>query len=327
MIAPRFRLLLSVALLAASLGCRAQQPPAGTPLTPEMARRVEVLVRTRAKIPPNYIITVGPRQHSEFPGYDAVDVTFTAGLSPENPNNTRTVAFLLSTDGKTLAQLSKYDISQDPRTLVSSADRPSRGGGLKAPVQIVGFDDLECPYCGRMHAQLFPALLERYGDKVNIVYQDYPLSMHPWAMRAAVDVNCLAAQNPKAYWDAVDEIHAHGSEFGGSEHSLAKADDQVDQATLAEAKKDGLKQPEVEACIKKQDESGIKASMKLGDSLDINSTPILYINGEKLEGVSPTFLQEVFHFVDSALIAQGQTPPPPYVPPTAAPSSAVKPGS
>lgn len=315
----RIRTLLPLALLAASFGCRAQQPPAGAPLTPELARRVEVLVRSRAKIPPNYVITVGSRTHSDFAGFDAVDVSFAA-----DKENARTVTFLLSTDGKTLAQLSKYDLSQDPRTLISAADRPGRGGGAQAPVQIVGFDDLECPYCAKMHAELFPALLQRYGKQVNIVYRDFPLPMHPWAMRAAVDVNCLAAQSAPAYWNVVDEIHAHGSDFGGPEHSLPKANEQLDQATLAEAKKDGLKQPEVEACIKKQDDAGVKANMKLGESLEIGATPILYINGEKLEGAYP--LADVFRFVDAALVAQGQTPPAPYLVPTA-PAESAKPGN
>lgn len=317
----RTRTLLPLVLLASSLvssaGCHAQQPPAGTPLSPELARRVEVLVRSKARIPPNYIIKVGPRTHSDFAGYDTVDITFAA-----DPANVRTVTFLLSADGKTLAQLSKYDLSEDPRKLVSAADRPFRGGGLKAPVQIVGFDDLECPYCGKMHAMLFPALQKRYGNQINIVYRDFPLPMHPWAMRAAVDVNCLAAQNGPAYWSAVDEIHAHGSDFGGPDHSLAKANDQLDQATLAEAKKDGLKLPEVEACIKKQDDTAVKASMKMGEALDVNSTPIIYINGEKFEGAYP--LEDLFRFIDSALVAEGQTPPPPYVPPV---EPTPKPGS
>jgi hypothetical protein len=40
---------------------------------------------------------------------------------------------LLSTDGKTLAQFSKYDISKDPKLLVSGG-RPARGGPANAPV-------------------------------------------------------------------------------------------------------------------------------------------------------------------------------------------------
>ena len=50
----------------------------------------------------------------------------------------------------------------------------------------VGFDDLECPYCAKMHQQLFPALTQRYKDQIHIVYRDFPLDQHPWAMRAAI---------------------------------------------------------------------------------------------------------------------------------------------
>ncbi len=96
---------------------------------------------------------------------------------------------------------------------------------------IVGFDDLECPFCAKMHAELFPALLERYKDQVRIVYRDFPLSQHPWATRAAIDANCVGAQSTPGYWNLVDHIHAHASELGGEEKSLAKANTALD--TLA----------------------------------------------------------------------------------------------
>jgi len=103
--------------------------------------------------------------------------------------------FLLSDDGKTLAQFNKFDISKDPKELVSASERPARGGPANSPVVIVGFDDLECPFCARMHAQLFPALLDRYKNQVRIVYRDFPLDQHPWAMRAAIDTKlCRRAQ-------------------------------------------------------------------------------------------------------------------------------------
>ncbi len=277
------------------------------------------MVRTRAKVPPNYTIQISPRTASEVPGYDRIEVTFVADGETSKP-----VPFLISTDGKTLAQFNKFDISKDPRTVLSGAGRPARGGSTSAPVQIVGFDDLECPYCARMHAQLFPALTQRYGDKVRIVYLDFPISQHPWAMRAAVDVNCVGEQDPAGYWNLVDYIHAHSSEFGGTEKSLQKANDSLDQLALDEAKKDKLKQPEVEACIKKQDQTRIKASLKTGEDLEVEATPDLFINGEKFEGAYP--LQDLFRFIDAALVAAGQTPPPPYVPPSP-PAPAATPAS
>ena len=318
------RSLIALALLTASLGCHAQVPAAGSTstLSPELYRRVEIMVRTRAKIPPNYAIQISPRQPSDVPGYDQINVTFKADGDSSKP-----IPFLLSTDGKTLAQFNKFDIAKDPKTVIVAGDRPSRGGNAKSPVQIVAFDDLECPYCAKMHAQLFPALTQRYGDKVRIVYLDFPISQHPWAMRAAVDVNCVAEQNPEGYWNLVDYIHSHASDFGGTEHSLQKANDSLDQIALDEAKKDKLKEPEVQACIKKQDDTKIKASLHIGENLEVESTPELFINGEKFEGAYP--LQDLFRFIDSALVAEGQTPPPPYVPPTppASPQPPAKPGS
>ncbi len=308
-------LSLCTLLLTASLGCRAQVPAAGGQLSPELARRVEILIRSRTKMPPDYLVSIGPRTHSDVPGYDQIAVNI---ATPENAAS-RPALFLLSKDGQTLAQLSTYDIGKDPRTLVSATGRPSRGGPEGAPVDIVGFDDLECPYCTRMHAQLFPALTERYGNKVHIIYRDFPLSIHPWAMRAAIDSNCVAAQSPTGYWNMVDYVHAHAAEFGGPEKSLAKANEMLDTLALDESKKDKLNLEAAQACIKKQDDTAIKASMKVGEDLGIEATPILFINGERLEGAYP--LADIFRMVDGALVAAGQTPPPPYVPPAAPPAT------
>lgn len=279
-----------------------------------MSRRVELLIRSRTKIPPDYRITVGPRLPSDVPGFDKIEILVLAEGQPSRPIN-----FLLSTDGKTLAQFNKYDISKDPRTIISGAGRPARGGAEDAPVEIVVFDDLECPFCAKMHAQLFPALLDRYGKNVRIEYKDYPLSQHPWAMRAAIDSNCLGDKTSTGFWNMVDFIHAHAADFGGADHNLEKANQMLDALALDEARKNNVKLDEVDACIKKQDQTPIKASMKVGDELGVEATPVLFINGEKLEGAYP--LVDVFRMVDEALVAVGKTPPAPYIAPAAKPAN------
>jgi hypothetical protein len=62
--------------------------------------------------------------------------------------------------------------------------------------------------------------------------------------------------------------------------------------------------------------------MKLGESLGVDATPALFINGEKLEGALP--LEYVYRMIDNALIASGQTPPPPP-PATPAPPAPAQP--
>lgn len=325
-----FRALIFAFTLAA-VGCHAQTPvqtatSASGVLSPELARRVEVLIRSKSNVPANYDIVIGPRTKSDLPGYDAITVTFTVDGKTSRPS-----LFLLSSDNKTLAQFSRYDISKDPKDVVSAAGRPSRGGPASAPVVIVGFDDLECPYCAKMHAQLFPALMARYGDRIHIVYRDFPLDQHPWAMRAAIDTNCVGAQSATGYWNMVDYIHAHAGEVGGEAKTVAKANETLDGLARDEGGRQKLNAVALDACIAKQDDSAVKASIKEGEALGVDSTPALYINGEKLEGAQP--LEYVYRMIDSALVASGQAPPPPPpaapVAPVTAPKAppATKPGN
>jgi protein-disulfide isomerase len=299
--------------------------PAGEPLSPELARRVEVMIRSRSEVPPQYTISIGGRAKSEVPGYDQIAVTFSAEGKTSKP-----LVFLLSNDGKTLAQFNKFDIAQDPKTKVSAAGRPARGGAENAPVLIVGFDDLECPFCAELHAALFPAILDRYKDQVRVVYLDFPLDQHPWAMRAAIDANCLGAATAPGYWNFVDYVHAHAGDLGGEEKSLAKANEALDKLAEDEGARQKLNPAELTACVKKQDDTKVKASMKVGEALGVDSTPALFINGEKVEGAVP--METIDRIIDGALTAAGQTPPAPLPPatttsqqPAAAP--ATKPGN
>jgi protein-disulfide isomerase len=306
----------------AALGCHAQTPSqssdAGAKLSPELARRVEVMIRSRSEVPPDYVISIGPRKKSEVPGYDQITVVFSTEGNTSHPLN-----FLLSTDGKTLAQFTKFDLSQDPRDKVPAAGRPGRGGPENAPVLIVGFDDLECPYCARMHAELFPALLDRYKNQVHLVYLDFPLDQHPWAMRAAINSSCLAAISPAGYWNFVDYVHAHSAEIGGDGHTVAKANDELDKLAKDEGARQNVNEADLAACIKKQDDTRVKATVKQGETLGVSGTPALFINGEKLDGVVP--IEVIFRTIDEALVAAGQTPPPAPVKP--APAPAPKPGN
>jgi protein-disulfide isomerase len=344
----RFSPLFLAATLTA-LGCHAQNPATanitlGSPLPPAIKHKVEVLLRQKAQLPPASTIAIGPATPSEVAGYSAVAVSFT---SPEGKTSNPAL-FLVSNDGKTVAQFTKFDISADPKALISPAGRPVRGGPASAPVLIVGFDDLECPFCARLHASIFPAITQRYGDKVSIVYKDYPLTeIHPWAMRAAVDVNCLAAQSGPGYWNLVDYIHAHASEVGTDpnpkpadakadpthdkapdttpEKTLDRANTQLDKLTREQGKFQKVDAAKLDACIAKQDTAAIDASRQIATSLNLDSTPVLFINGEKVDGAVP--IEFIFSVIDDALRAVNVTPPPPYVAPAPAASPAAKPGN
>ena len=280
----RILLLIPVFMLLAGAGCKAQTTSASTALSPEISHRIESEIRSRYSVPPQIEISLAAPKPSEMPGYDSVMVSF------KDETHSTTYEFLLSKDRKTLAHLEKMDISQDVMSKIDVKGRPVRGNP-NAKVTIINYDDFECPFCSRMHATLFPGLLKSYGDKVKIIYKDYPLvEIHPWAMHAAVDGNCLAAQNNDAYWDFADYVHGNQKEItsnaqGGQ--NWTQVFNKLDAIAKERAVKHNLDQPQFDACVKKQDESAVRASMAEGDKLGVDSTPTMFVNGERMSGAIP----------------------------------------
>lgn len=282
-------------LLVFACGCVSAQAP-------ELNARIEKNIRAHFKIPKRVAIEVSPRRpDSSYGEYDQITVTLVNG-SHRSPYE-----FLLSKDGNTLIQLSKLDISKDP---FDTAGRPTRGAALSdAKVTVVVYDDFQCPYCSQGHKTLMSEILPEYKANVRVVYKDFPLAqIHPWAIRAAVDANCLFEQNNDAYWDYADYVHANQLEIRGKDKSLQDQFASLDRAALSYGSKHALDTAKLEACVKKQDDSAVRASMKYADeSLGLESTPTLFINGERVEGAIPA--DELRKVLDTALRDAGAAPP------------------
>lgn len=291
--------------------CSAQQAAApqsgdsaGQTIPAALSRKIEIMIRSELGVPPQYNISIGARAKSDVTGYDRIGVTFSL---PNEPSRAQTVDFLLSKDGNTLARLSKWDLAGDLMMAVPTAGRPVRGSD-SAKVTVVNFDDLECPYCARLHTEFFPDAMARYKGLIKFVYIDYPLtSIHPWAMHAAVNANCLAAQSGTAYWNFVDYLHSNGSTIAGSDNDPARASARLDQIAAQEGARDHLDATKLQACVSKQDESAIQAEMKAGDKLGIDATPTFFVNGERWSGMLDE--PQLWIMIDRALRDQGITPP------------------
>jgi protein-disulfide isomerase len=279
------------------------KPPAkseeGSALAPEITHRILTEIRSRYNVPPQIDITLSNPKPGKTPGYDDVSITFSgAGHSSSHD-------FLISKDRKTLAHLETIDISQDLMSKIDVKGRPVKGNP-NAKVTIVNYDDFQCPFCSRMHAELFADVFKDYGDKVRVIYKDYPLvEIHPWAMRAAINGNCLGEQNSQAYWDFADYIHGNQKTIAGKSRSDAFAN--LDSAAKDQAQKHQLDQEKLMACVQKQDETAVRASMAEGDKLGVDSTPTLFVNGERFTGVIPE--QDFRAALDRALQDAGQQAP------------------
>ncbi len=285
-------------LLPICLGCSAQSPP------PDIVHVVERQVRAHYSLAPDVKVIVGTLRSSEFVNYDALTVTFAS------PNKKQEFEFLLSRDHKTLVRLTKLDLTRDPYAEVMKkidvSGRPARGN-KDAKVTVVNYDDFECPFCSRMHQTLFPGLFKEYGDRVLFIYKDYPLEeIHPWAVHAAVNANCLGAQNGDAYWDYADYLHGNQQAING-EKGRDGQNAELDKLATAQAQKHNLEVAKLQACVKAQDEKAVRASMHEGETVGVDATPTMFVNGQKLDGAVPA--NEVRLALDQALKDAGVAPP------------------
>ncbi len=305
---PHFRFLAGLLVLTLAIGCKAQIPPPAPGSA--LDRRIEVMVRSQFELPSDVEVKLGARTASQFAGYQTLPITISRGPK------TQVINFLISDDSTKLIHMDTMDLTKSPEDSISIADRPIRGNPA-AKVTIVNFDDLECPYCARMHQELFPATLDHYKGQVRFIYKDDPLTdLHPWAMHAAVDANCLAAQNGDVYWTYVDYLHTHGDEITGPDRNLQKSVEALDRIARQEATLGKLDATKLDACLAKQDESVEKASQKEAEALNIEGTPALFVNGERVDGAVPR--DQLWAVIDRALRAEGEQPPVDAPTPTAA---------
>jgi len=164
---------------------------------------------------------------------------------------------------------------------------PSRGPATAAAT-VVEFSDLQCPHCKEAQPNLDRLAAE---DKdVRIVFQNFPLPMHDWAMKGAQFADCIGRHSNDSFWKFVESVYAAQSEI-----TAANADDKL--KGLADAA--GVSGSEVAACAAKPETtSRVEHSVALGTALDVNSTPTIFINGRMLSagGINYEVLKELVDF-------------------------------
>lgn len=156
-------------------------------------------------------------------------------------------------------------------TVTTTASDPVRGPA-SAPVTIVEFSDYECPFCARVNPTL-DQVRKTYGDRVKIVFKDFPLPNHPQAPKASEAGHCANEQGK--YWELHDLMFAN-------QRALTVPSLKQYAATL------GLDMAAFNQCLDSGKHAGlVAAGLAQGESMGVNSTPTLYINGRALIGAQP----------------------------------------
>ena len=160
-----------------------------------------------------------------------------------------------------------------PRHELTLAATDPALGSASAPVTIVEFSDFQCPFCQRVSPTL-KKVRETYGDKVRIVWKDFPLTqIHPQAFKAGEAAHCAGEQGK--YWEYHDRLFAN-------QQALADADLKKYAADL------GLDATKFNACVDSSKYGDrVREGVAQGSRLGVNSTPTVYVNGRMLSGAQP----------------------------------------
>jgi protein-disulfide isomerase len=173
-----------------------------------------------------------------------------------------------------------------PVVEVASAGRPEKGG-KQAPVTIIEFSDYQCPFCKRAE-DVVDQVVKTYGDKVKVVFRDYPLPMHPEARLAHEAANCANAQGK--FWEYHRKLFAN-------QQALAEAN------LKTYAKDLGLDQAKFDDCLaKRPHKAAIDKDLEDGAKVGVSGTPAFFINGRMLSGAQP--FEKFKEVIDEELAAK-----------------------
>jgi Protein-disulfide isomerase len=223
---------------------------------------------------PQITVKVGEPQPSPIPGFKKVSVFASAGgASVEEP-------FFISTDGKKVIRGSVFDIGESPFAnelgKLKTENQPSFGPA-SAQVAIVVFSDFQCPYCREEAKMLRSEIAANYPKQVRVYFADFPLEqIHPWAKAAAIAGRCVFKQKPAAFWDYHDYMFEHQTEL---------KTDNLKSKVMEFAATKGIEPIQLGACIdSRATEAEVNRSQAEGRSLQVDSTPTIFINGRKVPG-------------------------------------------
>lgn len=159
--------------------------------------------------------------------------------------------------------------------VISIGDDPAKKEGSPGIV-LVEMSDFQCPYCSQAALKLLPQVHEKFvrTGKVEHVFLDLPLEMHPHAFKAAEAAACAGEQ--KKFWEMHDVLFTN---------QRALAPEQLP----GYAEKLGLDTAAFQKCLAEGTQAAaVRQDMDAASSLAISSTPAFLLgrripDSDKLE--------------------------------------------
>lgn len=161
-------------------------------------------------------------------------------------------------------------VAYEPFRLQLNNEKAPTLGKSEAPVTLVEFSDFQCPFC-QAAAPTLKQVEQKFGDKVRIVYRQFPLTnLHPFAFKAAEASLCANEQG--MFWQMHDAMFA-------DQQKLSVTD------LKQTARRLGMNGKSFDGCL----DSGryveqVQNDQKEGSRIGVNGTPAMFINGVAVDG-------------------------------------------
>jgi protein-disulfide isomerase len=146
-------------------------------------------------------------------------------------------------------------------------------GRPDAPLTMVEFTDLQCPFCNRFALQTFDQLKKEYIDsgKVRFITRDYPLGFHPFALPAAKASRCAGDQGK--FWELRNALVRNADKLSASFITQTAASLKIDMKAF-------------EACTASaQYDPAIQKDVAEAGSCDVSGTPTFFIGKTSAQGI------------------------------------------
>ncbi len=163
-----------------------------------------------------------------------------------------------------------------------STDDDAYLGDENAPVVIIEFSDYQCPFCRSFWRETLPLIKSEYIDtgKVQFVFRDLPLSIHPAAIPAAQATECAEEQGK--FWEMHDKIFSEQEKLGSGTVQFSVDDLKKWAGEI------NLNTGDFNSCLdSKKYAEEVENDLNDARAAGANSTPSLFINGRLVVGAQP----------------------------------------
>lgn len=280
------RVLVAALLIGTALSATR---PAKAVNPPVPFDKIVKYLRQRFHIPDNVKVTVTDSRETIYSDFFQVTVTLDDG------KETKSQPFFVAKNGRYLVEGNIYNLEGDPyqeiEKLISLDDQPAQGPA-NAPVTLVEYSDLQCPMCANFHAMLENDIIPKYGNKLRVVFKEFPLTtIHDWSPTAAVADQCVYQIDPALYIPFRSLVFKNQGSLDA---------DHIRDQLLHLAAEAGVDNMKLATCLDaKASLPRVEANTREGQALGIASTPTSFVNGHVVVG-GPS-LADISKLIDEQL--------------------------